>query len=213
MTTPYEEAALDKAAFNCPFCHAYSNFHWSHVNVAVAKGTTTIPYKAARCAHCQRWTVWTNEQKGIGTLIAPFKLTSPLAHGDLPEPCQAEYQEARSVLPFSPRASAALLRLCIQKLCKELGAPGRNINDDIGELVKKGLDTRIQKALDIVRVTGNNAVHPGTMDLQDDPDLVAKLFKLVNLIVEEMITKPKEIEDLYGRLPDTARKAIDKRDA
>jgi hypothetical protein len=148
----------------------------------------------------------------VGGLIYPLKLTSPLPHKDLPESCKSEYDEARHVLPFSPRAAAALLRLCIQKLCKELGASGESINKDIGELVKNGMDSRIQKALDVVRVTGNNAVHPGTMDLTDDDELVNKLFKLVNLIVEEMITKPKEIDTLYGALPETARLAIEKRD-
>ncbi len=220
MTTPYEEPALDKTAFNCPFCNAYANFWWSAVNVVLRGAQATIQYKAAQCAHCQKWTLWTNEPKGrgpggviwVGSLVYPLKLTSPLSHKDLPDSCKSEYDEARYVLPFSPRAAAALLRLCIQKLCKELGASGENINRDIGELVKRGLDSRIQKALDVVRVTGNNAVHPGTMDLADDNELVNKLFKLVNLIVEEMITKPKEIDTLYGALPESARQAIDKRD-
>ena len=208
MTAFYEEPALDKDAFNCPYCTAYAHFHWSSVNVSVGKGVTAIDYRTARCGRCARWTMWTRG----GTLIEPAKLTSPLAHPDLPEACQSEYEEARKVLPHSPRASAALLRLCIQKLCKELGASGKDITADIAKLVKDGLDAKIQKALDIVRVTGNNAVHPGTLDLQDDPARVSKLFKVVNLIVEEMITKPKEIEDLYGGLPDRAKQAIQKRD-
>lgn len=148
----------------------------------------------------------------VGRLVYPSKLTSPLPHKDLPGSCKSEYDEARYVLPFSPRAAAALLRLCIEKVCKELGASGKDLNRDVGELVKRGLDSRIQKALDVVRVTGNNAVHPGTMDLADDNELVDKLFKLVNLIVEEMITKPNEINSLYGALPESARQAIEKRD-
>jgi hypothetical protein len=221
MSIPFEEPALDKKAFNCPFCNAYANFWWSHVNV-IAPGThTTIGYKAAQCTHCQQWTLWTHEAKGrgpvgsiwVGGMIYPFKLTSPLPHTDIPEACKPEYEEARYVLPYSPRAAAGLLRLCIQKLCKELGASGNNINKDIGDLVKKGLDTRIQRALDVVRVTGNNAVHPGTMDLADDTELVNKLFKLVNLIVEEMITKPRDIDNLYSSLPEESRKAIEKRDS
>ena len=48
------------------------------------------------------------------------------------------------------------------------------------------------------------AVHPGTVDLADDSETVNKLFKLVNLIVEEMITKPREINGLYEELPETA---------
>lgn len=220
MTTPYTEPKLDKQAFNCPFCHAFSNFHWSDINVNVRGGSNTINYKAAQCAHCKEWTIWTNETKRIGqgglikvgSLIYPFKLTSPLPSSDLPETCKKEYEEARMVFPFSPRASAALLRLCVQKLCKELGEDGENINKDIAELVKKGLDKRIQKALDIVRVSGNNSVHPGVMNIDDDEELVNKLFSLVNMIVDEMITKPKELEELYGKLPEVTVEAIEKRD-
>lgn len=216
MTIPYTQPELDKAAFNCPFCNAYANFHWSQVQVAIPGAQTSIKYKAAQCAHCKEWTLWALERKvhgpWIGGLIYPFKLTSPLPHRDLPEACKSEYEEARYVFPFSPRASAALLRLCIQKLCKALGEGGKNINDDISSLVKEGLDARIQKALDVVRVTGNNAVHPGEMDVNDDAGLVEKLFTLVNLIVEEMITKPKEIDQLYGKLPEDAKQAIEKRD-
>ena len=52
----------------------------------------------------------------------------------------------------------------LQKLCKVLGQSGNNINEDIKALVESGLDPRVQKALDAVRVVGNNAVHPGQMD-------------------------------------------------
>lgn len=221
MTAPYEEPALNKTAFNCPFCNAYATFQWSDVTATFPKEQTKIEYKAAQCVRCQKWTMWTYEIKDrnsfggiwVGSLVCPLKLTSPLPHKDLPASCKSEYDEARHVLPFSPRASAALLRLCIEKICKELGASGKDLNGNVGELVKKGLDPRIQKALDVVRVTGNNAVHPGTMDLADDNELVNKLFKLVNLIVEEMITKPNEIDSLYEALPGSARQAIERRDS
>jgi acetyl/propionyl-CoA carboxylase alpha subunit len=78
--------------------------------------------------------------------------------------------------------------------------------------VKKGLDKRVQQALDIVRVVGNDAVHPGQIDLRDDRDTATKLLGLVNLIAEKMITEPKHIEALYGGLPEAKRQAIEKRD-
>ncbi|QXE17642.1 DUF4145 domain-containing protein [Clostridium sp. 001] len=87
------------------------------------------------------------------------------------------------------------------------------MNEDIGSLVKKGLDSKVQKALDTVRVIGNNAVHPGTIDLNDNKDIAYSLFGLLNFIVQQMITQPKEIENLFKTLPDNAKLAINKRDS
>jgi hypothetical protein len=105
-----------------------------------------------------------------------------------------------------------LLRLAIQKLCAALGEKGKNIDDDIASLVKKGLSSLVQKPLDAVRVIGNEAVHPGTLDLKDDRDTATELFGLVNIIAEQMISIPKHVEEVYGKIPEDKRKAIEKRD-
>jgi len=98
-------------------------------------------------------------------------------------------------------------------LCKSLGESGENINADIASLVQKGLSVQVQQALDTVRVIGNNAVHPGQIDLSDDPAQAQMLFSLVNLISDRMISEPKRIGELYDQLPDSYRQAIAKRDA
>jgi hypothetical protein len=64
----------------------------------------------------------------------------------------------------------------------------------------------------VVRVIGNNAVHPGQIDLRDDRTTAETLFGLVNLICEKMITEPKHVEAVYERLPESDRKAIEQRD-
>lgn len=126
-----------------------------------------------------------------------------------------DYQEAASILSKSPRGAAALLRLCLQKLMKELEESGDNINKDIASLVSKGLPEEIQKALDIVRVIGNESVHPGKLDIRDDDDIetATQLFELINIIVDECITRKKRISALYNRLPADKRQQIEKRDA
>lgn len=100
----------------------------------------------------------------------------------------------------------------IQKLSVHLGEPGKDLNKDIGSLVQKGLPAKIQKALDVVRVVGNESVHPGQIDLNDDPTTTAKLFELVNIIADTMITQPKEIDKLFDGLPEGKKEAIQKRD-
>lgn len=132
---------------------------------------------------------------------------------DMPADIKKDYKEAGDVLPYSPRASAALLRLVIQKLCKHLGQPtGKSIYEDIADLVKAGLSPKVQQALDSVRVIGNQAVHPGEIDLNDNPEIALTLFKLVNFIVEEMITRPREIKEIYNFLPQKQRDGIRGRD-
>jgi hypothetical protein len=118
-----------------------------------------------------------------------------------------------SILNLSPRGAAALLRLAIQKLCSHLGESGNNINADIASLVRKGLNPVVQKSLDVVRVVGNEAVHPGTLDLRDNQDTASKLLRLVNIIAEQMISHPKHVAAMYQELPESKKKEIERRDA
>ena len=130
----------------------------------------------------------------------------------MPDKVRTDYEEADVILDKSPRGAAALLRFAIQNLCIELGEKGQKLNEDIGNLVKKGLRTEVQQALDTVRVIGANAVHPLQMDLKDDPQTCRALFGLINMIVEDCIARPKATEALYNALPTSALEQIEKRD-
>ncbi len=92
------------------------------------------------------------------------------------------------------------------------GGSGDHIDTDIKLLVSQGLDSHIQQALDVIRVTGNNAVHPLEMNLEDDHDSVTVLFEMINFIVEERISRPLRTQDRFANLPEKARLAIEKRD-
>lgn len=161
----------------------------------------------SQCYECDAIAVWAHE-----TLIWPRVGAAPLPNPDLPPEVRRDYDEASTILDASPRGAAALLRYAIQQLCMFLGEPGKHLDTDLASLVKKGLDIRVQRALDIVRVIGNNAVHPGQIDMRDDRDTAEKLFRLVNLITEKMITEQKHIDEMYLGLPESARAAIEKRD-
>ena len=162
----------------------------------------------SNCFSCNDSSVWVYDR-----LVFPARKSALVPNTDLPDDIQADFVEAAEILDLSPRGSAALLRLCIQKLCRHLGKGGENLNADIAALVKDGLDERLQRSLDIVRVIGNNAVHPGQINFTDDKGTASRLFRLVNLIADRMISQPKHVDELYDDLPPTAREQIEKRDA
>lgn len=159
------------------------------------------------CYHCREIAVWVGDR-----IVFPTSKVAALPNEDLPKDIVADFEEARSIANDSPKGAAALLRLCIQKLCIHLGEKGKKIDDDIGSLVKKGLNPLVQQSLDIVRVIGNEAVHPGSIDLNDDRDTALQLFDLVNAIADQMISHPKAVKELYDKLPDSKKKAIEARD-
>jgi predicted heme/steroid binding protein len=194
-------------AFHCPLCNVYADQIWTELHQFHSGSFYFNDTDAATCGHCKQYSVWHD-----GVMVYPDFQGVQSPNSDLSDDIKADYEEAASILQKSPRGAAALLRLAVQKLCRELGEEGRDINNDIKELVSKGLPSAVQKSLDAVRVIGNEAVHPGQIDLRDDVESAQVLFKLVNLIAEKMITEPKEVESIYASLPESKRKQIEKRD-
>ena len=227
MNISYVAPERRKTPFNCPHCNVLAQQSWlpllwnEGLFHLVLRGGQDIPKPTrlildtanydmmaiAECQNCQEVSIWLREQ-----MLYPDGYAPP-PNSDLTDEIKRDYLEARSIVNKSPRGAAALLRLCIEKLCDQLGAEGKDINEQIGCLVReKNLDPRIQQSLDVVRVIGNESVHPGTMDLQDDKDAVMSLFDLVNHIADDMITKPKRIQEIFDKLPEKKRKGIEDRD-
>jgi len=204
MSATFESPELNKSAFTCPHCGAFAAMQWSDL---ITQRGGWKPFLIATCHRCQKDSLWINEEGYGGQfMVFPDSSIAPLPNEDLPPECMKDYLEARAIVEKSPRGAAALLRLGV------LGGDGRNINDDIAHLVKNGLPVRVQQALDVVRVVGNNAVHPGEMNIDDQPKTALALFGLVNLIVDNQISQPKQVANLFTELPGGARDAIGKRD-
>jgi len=119
----------------------------------------------------------------------------------MPDDVRADYEEARTIVNASPRGACALLRLATQRLVNELQPEGGDLNDRISRMVKAGLSPMIQQSLDVLRVIGNEAVHPGELDLRDDVETASSLFMLLNLIVDDRIARPKHVTEMFAKLP------------
>lgn len=214
MIREYVQPTLDEAAFNCPHCGIYSQQHWSKL---YSRGLLSRDFSfsfelldgfsVALCGVCRRHSLWNRDQ-----LVYPHTGAAPPPNPDLPDDIRTDYEEARQICGRSPRGAAALLRLAVQKLCRHLGQPGKDLNLDIGALTREGLPTVVAQALDSVRVVGNHAVHPGQINIDDNPAITAALFELVNLVAEKTITERRKVDEIFHLLPEGAREAIKKRD-
>lgn len=160
------------------------------------------------CQACKDFTLWVNKE-----VVYPRNIIVDVPNSDMDKDIQDLYNEAAIILFDSPKGAAAILRLALQKLLLQLGEENSKIDRNIKSLVEKGLNPKIQKALDFVRVVGNQAVHPGEINLDDNKEIAIALFKILNLIANDMITVPKEMDDLYNDIiPDDVKDQIDQRD-
>jgi hypothetical protein len=204
----YIQPKLNQESFTCPNCGVLAKQEWLNRGMRFGNhgnGHHNI-LGSSSCQHCHETSIWIEDK-----MFFPDTGNSPFPNPEMPENVKKIYLEAASITNKSPRGAAALLRLAIQVLCKELGEAGKNINTDIGSLVEKGLPEIVQQSLDIVRVTGNDAVHPGQIDT-DNHETVGQLFDLTNVIVEYMIALPKKVSGIYSSLPSGKIDGINKRD-
>ncbi len=209
-------------AFSCPFCKGIASHDWqagfSHkIESSIELSNVVV---IAKCQACSETSIWlknehlmTKEEKNFEILLYPRTSTIDVQpNPDMPFNVREVFDEASLILDDSPRASAALSRLAIELLVDELKAEGKTLNNKIGDLVSKGLPVTIQQALDAVRVIGNNAVHPGKIDMSDDKEMAITLLKFINIIVQNQITQPKLINEAYSSLPEGTIQGIEQRD-
>lgn len=220
--------AGNSKAFQCPVCSGFSSHLWTYnpININRDYNESIKFIIIAQCQACNQFSIWITNEIRISssglvlytsgatlTLIFPNVAEGiPEPNSDMPDDVKEIYIEAGEVLNISPRASAALSRLAIEKLVAHLNAQGKDLNTQIGSLVSKGMPIEIQQMLDSVRVIGNNAVHPGQIDIKDNKELALSLLSFINLIVDNRITQPKKILDIYNLLPDSYRNSIERRD-
>ncbi|WP_155962203.1 DUF4145 domain-containing protein [Streptococcus ruminantium] len=231
--------AGNSKAFQCPNCSGFASHLWKYEPITIhQKHSETLRFTiTAQCQACEQFSIWlTNElpvtNKGhrelqgyaeylsldttnssVSLIFPDNSLNVPAPNSDMPSDIKEIFIEAGQILDKSPRASAALSRLAIEKLVGHLEIEGKDLNSKIGKLVSKGMPIEIQQMLDSVRVIGNNAVHPGQIDITDNKELALSLLYFINLIIDNRITQPKKISEIYHSLPESYREAIKNRDS
>lgn len=217
MEKNFESPSYEKKAFTCPNCSAFSKHDWDYCYIE-SDGRFSLfesnvkernKLSICRCENCGYLSFWYEEK-----LCWPLNTGIMAPPDEMPDDIKRLYNEASSIVELSPKGSCAILRLALQKLCNRLaGQEEKNkIDAAIKKLVENGLPTSLQKAMDTVRIVGNDAVHPGEINIDDNKQLAIAMFELMNIIIEKMIIEPKRIDELYNLMPQEKLQGIQKRD-
>ena len=225
MNKEYCTPELNKEAFNCPHCGAFAKQGWYYLmfrhsdvkvffnNNGLASPKNRISadfgdnFMTSKCDHCEKLALW-NDQK----IIYPRSITVESPNPDMPEVAKSLYMESAQILQDSPRASAALLRLALQEILNKVveGGEKNSINDNI-RILSEGVDETTQKALDLIRINGNNAAHLGEIQIEEEN--IEYMYKLLNIIVQKLISDKKQIDDLFEGLPKNIKESIERRNS
>jgi hypothetical protein len=166
------------------------------------------------CAKCEKPTIWienyfesADDEDYIETyeMIYPktFSIFDP-PNEDLDEEIKTVYKQAAAIVQESPIASCALLRLCMEKIIiKHANYKGnqnilKNIIDELKDIGT--IDENIYKAMQSIRIVGNNAIHNGSIkidDLDENLDMAVLISRYINLMATELITRKKEINSVF----------------
>lgn len=206
MRDKYTPPKLGANAFDCPYCRVCMGQTWEDIsshnlNIKCLENTPQDAYlhtyntQRSVCDKCKGECLWIEER-----MVFPDTGTAPQATEYMSTDIRKIYDEASRVLSKSPRSAAALLRLALEKQCKELGSTGKNLHEDITFIVEtKNVSSEVEDAMNDLRIAGNLAVHAGIINLHEDEKNVPIMFDLINFIIEELIARPQKRKEFHTK--------------
>jgi Domain of unknown function (DUF4145) len=170
----------------------------------------------SRCYNCKGFTVWVRDR-----LVFPIKGNEPLdiieadfrqveedvqelednvpesdehveASVEEVEEASEDFEEAAAILNKSPRGAAALIRICIQNMMPLMKETGKNLDENISSLVRKGLEVEIQQAMDVLQVIRRNPGQESDVDLRDETAIATRMLESLKEILERRMLKNRE---------------------
>ena len=214
--------------YTCPFCghaQAYGN-SYDIIGNGKYKNSSPIPEKYQEssfviytfyCSNtkCQRASVTAiNRTTGQQIDIVPRAVIKQWP-SYIPEQIRQDYEEACLILESSPKASATLLRRCLQGMIHDYwNIHEKNLNAEITALKDKVTPTQ-WKALDGLRKIGNIGAHMENdvnLIIDIDTNEAKSLLKLIELLMEKWYVARHDEEELFSNISaiaaekDTARK-------
>lgn len=207
----------------CPFCQqATSVYHDTHQSRCISfdnsnaglspnritYDNTALSVHFFKCPSCERTSVEVEgkgkEYNGFHMRLIPFSNAKQFPPY-IPQAILDDYEEACSIVDFSPKASATLARRCLQGMIRDFwGIQKSRLVDEINELNGK-IPAAQWNVIDGVRRIGNIGAH-----MEKDVDLIIdiepteaqKLIKLIEHLLEKWYVARHEEEQLYSEIMD-----------
>jgi hypothetical protein len=165
---PDENAVCPHCKIGVRYVDVEDKYHGAYFTHIKSPKQTIIMFYA-ECPICEKPIIKGEEVTGLGTsrysvigehLFWPQTTTRNPLPTSVPDYLAQDYHEAALVLPFSPKASAALSRRCLQIVLREAGnTKSKDLSGQIDEILSS-LPSTISQNLDAIRAVGNFAAHP-----------------------------------------------------
>jgi hypothetical protein len=201
---------ISKIAF-CPHCGNESSQVLVHSQVCEWVGRSLVDdaelnlgrtYFVASCETCNHILLYSfygdDHADRYPEIFAESYLEYP-ASGNLPlsvpDSIRQVYEEATKIKLSSPNAFAVQIRRALEVLCKDRGAKGKNLNEQIKDLVsREELPATLGEAADLLRHLGNTGAHADEKSIRLSQ--VKALDKFFRAIVEYVYVAPSTVSAL-----------------
>lgn len=156
----------------CPHCTTSVHQSWSDNAIMLRDRHSGWHVEIMKCPECSneilrlgKGTIINNNYRVLDhRQIYPSGSNRGPIPGDVPPDIAADYTEAALVLPFSPKASAALSRRCLQSVLGAAGYKQKDLSKQIDAALieddaRKALPSGVHAIVDAIRNFGNFAAH------------------------------------------------------
>ena len=184
----------------CPHCRTSFHDAWDWNNLTLHGTGTGWRYYIVHCPECREFTIQLSQGEGQRRQVIPLGSSRAPTPTDVPLNIATDYEEACTVLPFSPKASAALSRRSLQSILRAHGYQSGSLAAEIELLLnepdpKKAIPQSLVDTVDLIRNFGNFSAHPitdqTTLQIIDiEPEEAETCLEIIEEMFEHFYVRP-----------------------
>lgn len=189
------------------------------ISEAEQENPETLSVEFYRCPNCDKFSIIVNglgpQIKGSKWNLVPSSFAQTLPDY-IPDSIRQDYTESCAIATLSPRASAVLIRRCLQGILRDFyHAKSKNLSEAIDE-VSPLIDDTLREALDSIRRIGNIGAHPEynvnsiiDIDIED----VQAMIRIIEICIHQSYIVNHDKDASYAAIKTLDERIQEKRTA